>query len=96
MSKQSLVSLSEIESQIYTIRNHKVMLDMDLAVLYDVETFNLNKAVKRNLKRFPIHFMFQLTKKEFEELKSQVSSLGLKFQFGISSWGGRRTLPYAF
>lgn len=76
-----------ISSKIYYIRNFKVMLDKDLAELYGVLTGNLNKAVKRNIKRFPEDFMFQLTKEEFENLK---------FQFGISSWGGTRSLPYAF
>lgn len=63
------------------------MLDKDLAQLYDVSTSNLNKAVKRNIKRFPHDFMFQLTPTEFENLK---------FQFGTSSWGGTRKLPFAF
>lgn len=63
------------------------MLDRDLAELYNVLTGNLNKAVKRNSRRFPKDFMFQLTKEEFDNLK---------FQFGISSWGGIRSLPYAF
>ncbi|MCL2043080.1 MAG: ORF6N domain-containing protein [Treponema sp.] len=65
------------------------MLDSDLAGLYEVETFNLNKAVKRNIGRFPGDFMFQLTKEEWENLT---------FQIGISSkqHGGRRTLPYVF
>lgn len=63
------------------------MLDEDLAELYGVSTGNLNKAVKRNLSRFPDDFMFQLTKKEFDILL---------FQIGIPSWGGRRTPPYAF
>ncbi len=64
------------------------MLDRDLAEMYGVETFNLNKAVKRNLKRFPEDFMFQLSKDEFQNLK---------FQIGISSlWGGTRKLPYVF
>jgi hypothetical protein len=76
-----------ISNKIYFIRDTKVMLDKDLAELYDVLTGNLNKAVKRNIKRFPKDFMFQLTKEEFENLK---------FQFGISSWGGTRSLPYAF
>ncbi len=76
-----------IMSKIYFIRDLKVMLDKDLAELYGVLTGNLNKAVKRNIKRFPNDFMFQLTKEEFENLK---------FQFGISSWGGTRSLPYAF
>jgi len=76
-----------ISNKIYFIREVKVMLDKDLAELYGVLTGNLNKAVKRNIKRFPEDFMFQLTKGEFENLK---------FQFGISSWGGTRSLPYAF
>jgi hypothetical protein len=63
------------------------MLDEDLAELYDVETRRLNEQVKRNKARFPMDFMFQLTKEEFENLKSQ---------FATSSWGGRRKLPHAF
>ena len=76
-----------ITSKIYLIRNTKVMLDEDLAELYDVETRRLNEQVKRNIDRFPSDFMFQLTVEEFENLKSQ---------FATSSWGGRRKLPYAF
>ena len=63
------------------------MLDSDLAELYGVETKRLNEQVKRNIDRFPEDFMFQLTEPEFENLKSQIAT---------SSWGGRRTLPYAF
>ncbi len=76
-----------ITSKIYLVRDKKVMLDDDLAELYGVTTGNLNKAVKRNISRFPDDFMFQLTKEEFDILL---------FQIGISSWGGRRTPPYAF
>ena len=83
--------LARIKSLIYEIRGVKVMLDKDLAELYHVTTGNLNKAVKRNHKRFPPDFMFQLNKTEFEQLKSD-----LIFQNGISSWGGTRKLPYAF
>lgn len=83
--------LARIKSLIYEIRGVKVMLDKDLADLYHVTTGNLNKAVKRNLKRFPSDFMFQLNKTEFEQLKND-----LIFQNGISSWGGTRKLPYAF
>jgi len=72
---------------IYEIRGQKVMLDIDLAVLYQVETKYLNRTVKRHKKRFPADFMFQLTKKECENLRCQ---------FGTSSWGGLRYLPYAF
>jgi len=74
-------------SKIYCIRNQKVMLDSDLAELYEVETRILNQQVKRNLERFPEDFMFQLTTKEWDTLKSQNTT---------SSWGGRRKLPYAF
>ena len=76
-----------ITSKIYLIREKKVMLDKDLAELYNVTTGVLNQAVKRNIARFPDDFMFQVTKEEFDNLI---------FQFGTSSWGGRRKLPYAF
>lgn len=76
-----------IESKIFIIRDKKVMMDRDLAMLYAVSTGNLNKAVKRNVDRFPDDFMFQLTQ---EELKNLI------FHFGTSSWGGTRKLPYAF
>jgi phage regulator Rha-like protein len=81
--------LTQIKSMIYEIRGHKVMFDSDLAALYEVETFNLNKAVKRNIERFPSDFMFQITKAEWENLT---------FQNGISSkkHGGRRYPPYVF
>lgn len=74
-------------SKIYIIRNTKVMLDRDLAELYQVTTGNLNKSVSRNNTRFPEDFMFQLNEEEFRNLI---------FQYGISSWGGTRKLPYAF
>ena len=80
-----------VQQKIYELRGQKVMLDFDLAALYQVTTGNLNKAVKRNIKRFPSDFMFQLTKEEFEKMKSD-----LIFQNGTSSWGGTRKLPYAF
>ena len=76
-----------IESLIYEIRGQKVMLDRDLAKLYGVETKVLNQAVKRNLKRFPEDFMFQLSHEEFTDLMSQIVT---------SSWGGIRKLPYVF
>ena len=76
--------LQTIQSKIYEIRGQRVMLDRDLAELYQVTTGNLNKAVKRNIKRFPSDFMFQLTKEEFDQLKAN-----LIFHFGISS-----SLPY--
>ena len=88
-TQQSIIPVERIASSIYLIRGEKVMLDSDLADLYHIETKNLNKAVKRNLRRFPNDFMFQLTDKEFESLK---------FQIGTSNQGrgGRRTLPYVF
>ena len=85
----SEVNLSKIEKMIYLIRGQKVMLDSDLAELYGVETRIINRDVRRNLQRFPIDFMFQLSIEEYTALKSQ---------FGISKdgRGGRRTIPYAF
>ena len=77
--------LTTIQSKIYEIRGQRVMIDRDLAELYGVTTGNLNKAVKRNIERFPERFMFQLTEQEF-----------LIFQNGTSSWGGTRKRPYAF
>lgn len=76
-----------IENKIYEIRGQKVMLDFDLAEMYEIETKNLNKAVKRNIERFPNDFMFQLTKEELSNLR---------FQIGTSSWGGNRYAPFAF
>lgn len=80
----------EISQKIYFIRGHRVMLDSDLAVLYGVETKNLNKAVRRNKDRFPSDFMFELTASEFEPLR---------FQIGTSKKegrGGRRYFPLVF
>ena len=79
--------LQLIQSKIYEIRGQKVMLDFDLAEMYEVETRVLNQAVKRNIRRFPDDFMFQLTVSEWDNLKSQ---------FVISRWGGTRKLPFAF
>lgn len=76
-----------IEHLIYVFRGKQVILDRDIAMLYGVETGQLNRQVKRNIERFPIDFMFQLSKEEMEILKCH---------FGISSWGGNRYLPYAF
>ncbi len=82
------ISTSEVEQSIFIVRKQKVMLDHNLAKIYGVETKLLNRAVKRNLDRFPSDFMFQLTEKEVEILR---------FQFGTSSGrGGRRYLPYVF
>jgi hypothetical protein len=84
------MDLQIIQNKIYDIRGYKVMLDFDLAVLYEVETRVLNQAVKRNSRRFPVDFMFQLNKNEWETLMSQ---------FVISKTekrGGTQKLPYAF
>lgn len=86
-----------IESLIHIIRGQKVMFDSDLAMLYGVETRILNQAVKRNITRFPDDFMFQVTKEEWNSLRSQIVTLkDLKSQIVISSWGGTRKLPYVF
>jgi len=86
MSNKSITQ-EVVISKIHIIRGQKVMLDVDLSILYEVETKRLNEQVKRNLERFPEDFMFQLTKEEYTNLKSQNAT---------SSWGGRRTSPYAF
>ena len=84
---------------IYKIRGYQVMLDADLASIYQVETRRLNEAVKRNIGRFPPEFMFQLTKEEYENLRSQfvISKDGnenLKSQIATPSWEGRRKLQH--
>jgi hypothetical protein len=84
---QVLVAEQKILSKIYVVRNEKVMLDRDLAAMYGVETKQLKRQVKRNIERFPKDFMFELTKKEFENLRSQIDT---------SSWGGTRYMPMAF
>ena len=86
-SKRSVVPAARIENAILLIRDQKVMIDKDLAALYQVPTGDLNRAVIRNLDQFPPDFMFQLTRAEFDNLM---------FQFGRSSWGGTRKLPRAF
>jgi hypothetical protein len=84
---KELIQKEIIERRILLIRGHKVILDKELAVLYGVTTGNLNRAISRNLDRFPDDFMFQLTKEEFKNLI---------FHFGTSSWGGTRKMPRAF
>ena len=83
----------DIRSMIYVIRNQQVMIDSDLAMLYQVETKRLNEAAKRNISRFPERFRFQLTKEEYENLKSQIATSRLEDDNG---YGGRRKLPYVF
>ena len=89
LNKSLSVSVQIIERIIYLIRGQKVMIDADLGQLYDVPTYRLNEAVKRNRRRFPSDFMFQLNKKEAESLTSQ-------FAISNKGRGGRRTLFYAF
>jgi len=85
--KRSGLPAERIERAILVLRGEKVILDVDIAALYEVETRTLVQAMKRNLDRFPPDFMFQLTPEEVENLRSQSV---------ISSWGGRRYLPHAF
>ena len=84
---ESLVPDEKILDKIFVIRNQKVMLDRDLSILYGVSTRDLNRAVHRNIQRFPEDFMFQLSKEESDNLM---------FQIGTSSWGGTRKLGFAF
>ena len=86
-TKEALIPQETIESKIFSIRGKRVMLDRDLAILYGVETKYLKQQVNRNIERFPDDFMFQLTREEFNNLRSQIAT---------SSWGGARYLPYAF
>lgn len=85
--KRNITILQQIENKIYFIRGNRVMVDSDLAEIYGVSTKRLNEQVKRNKLRFPSDFMFLITGKEFDILKSQ---------FATSRWGGRRKLPYVF
>jgi hypothetical protein len=91
-NKTIIVPIERIENKIFLIRGRKVMIDRDLAELYGVETRILNRAVRRNIDRFPEDFMFKLNKKEVEIWQSQF----LISQIGISSWGGRRKAPLVF
>ena len=79
--------LEIIQNKIYVIRNQKVMLDFDLAQLYEIETKRLKEAVRRNIERFPEDFMFELTKEEFENLRSQIASSNIR---------GTRYMPFVF
>ena len=82
-----IIPIEDIQQRIIIIRGHRVLINADLAMLYGVTTKRLNEQVKRNIKRFPSDFMFQLNEEESENLRSQ---------FATSSWGGRRYLPYVF
>lgn len=86
---QALVAIDAIANRIALLRGQRVILDADLAALYDVSTKRFNEAVKRNAAKFPADFMFQLTDEEFAILRSQ-------FATSSAGWGGRRYLPYVF
>ncbi|MEP7229039.1 MAG: ORF6N domain-containing protein [Ginsengibacter sp.] len=93
--------IRSIQNRIYEIRGERVMLDKDLADLYETETKSLNLAVKRNIKRFPKDFMFQLTKEDWDDLRFQNETLEkqkypLRLQNETSKRGGTRYLPYVF
>ena len=81
------MEIEVIKNKIFEIRGFKVMLDFDLASMYEIDTKVLKQSVRRNLKRFPIDFMFELSKVEFENLRSQIVT---------SSYGGLRYMPFAF
>ena len=83
------MEIQTIQSKIYEIRGQKVMLDFDLAKLYQTETKILKQAVRRNLNRFPDDFMFEVTADELENLRSQIVT-------SSEGWGGRRYKPFAF
>jgi hypothetical protein len=87
MSEEITIPDEIITNNIYLIRSHKVMIDKDLSELYQVETKQLKRQVRRNIERFPEDFMFELTKQEFDNLRSQ---------FGTSNWGGNRYAPLVF
>ena len=84
-----LTTTEEIQEKIYTIRGKQVMLDSDVAELYDTEIKKINQAVKRNIKRFPEDFCFQLTESELENLRSQIVTSSIE----NNNYGGRRYIP---
>ena len=96
--------IQSVQNRIYLIRGQRVILDKDIAFLYETETKSLNLSVKRHIDRFPLDFMFQLTKEELELLRLQKNQdneiiPNLRFQIetsSLESWGGTRYLPYAF
>ena len=96
--------IQSVQNRIYLIRGQRVILDKDIAFLYETETKSLNLSVKRHIDRFPLDFMFQLTKEEIELLRLQKNQdneiiPNLRFQIetsSLESWGGTRYLPYAF
>jgi phage regulator Rha-like protein len=96
--------IQSVQNRIYQVRGQRVILDKDIAFLYETETKSLNLSVKRHIDRFPLDFMFQLTKEELELLRLQKNQdneiiPNLRFQIetsSLESWGGTRYLPYAF
>src|SRR6266545_4620909 len=91
------IPIERIEQTIFVVRGERVILDAELAKLYGVTAKRLNEQVRRNRERFPEDFMFQLTKEEFAELKSEIDASNLRSQIATSrSHGGRRYLPHAF
>ena len=81
------MNLTIIQNKIYEVRGERIMLDFDIAELYEVKTKRLKEAVRRNRKKFPADFMFELTREEWQNLRTQIAS---------SSWGGLRYMPFAF
>ena len=81
------MNLTIIQKKIYEVRGERIMLDFDIADLYEVKTKRLKEAVRRNRKKFPADFMFELTREEWQNLRTQ---------FASSSWGGLRYMPFAF
>lgn len=99
MEKKAMISQKDIESRIFTIRDVQVMLDSDLAKMYQVETRILNQAVKRNIDRFPEDFMFQLSTEEWEQVQPEISDVSLTSQNVIledKRGRHRKYLPYVF
>ena len=106
MEQPTIINKENIQNKIYTIRGLQIMLDKDLAELYQVESKRLNEQVKRNIERFPKNFMFQLSQNEYDNLRSQFATSSLDDNFNsqiiaienveIKEHGGRRYLPYAF
>jgi hypothetical protein len=104
MPVHTIIKPEAIAERIFFVRGEKVMLDADLATLYGMETKRLKEAVRRNIKRFPSDFMFELTKEEFDRLRSQFATSNernLRYQFGTSNErepkrGGTRYMPFAF
>ena len=99
MNQQPIINRENIQDKIFSIRGLQVMLDEDLAELYQVESKRLNEQVKRNIDRFPEHFRFQLTENEYQNLRSQIATSSLNDSLRSQSvtlekHGGRRYLPY--